>query len=130
MIMPGPSMILGCIMIIKWVFYMCDSNYNAKFWKTYLWSLRVILGTHSYLLTSWGLFKGWSYKTVFYKLLIILARCQRIIYDRWTFSDEIGTFWYLVSKKYHNHSVIIHLVRLWRSENVKIWKIHWKLKYS
>ena len=39
-------------------------------------------------------------------------------------------FWYLVSKKIHNHSVIIHLVRLLRCETVKIWKIHWKLKYS
>ena len=39
-------------------------------------------------------------------------------------------FWYLVSKKIHNHSVIIHLVRLLRCETVKIWKIHGKLKYS
>ena len=36
----------------------------------------------------------------------------------------IGTFWYLVSKKFHNHSVIIHLVRNLRCETVKIWKIH------
>ena len=34
----------------------------------------------------------------------------------------IGTFWYLVSKKFHNHSVIIHLVRNLRCETVKIWK--------
>ena len=46
------------------------------------------------------------------------------------FFNEILTFWYIVSKKIHNHSVIIHLVRLLRCETVKIWKIHWKLKYS
>ena len=40
------------------------------------------------------------------------------------------TFWYLVSKKLHDHSVIIYLVRLLRCETVKIWKIHWKLTYS
>ena len=39
-------------------------------------------------------------------------------------------FLYLVSIKIHYHSVIIHLVRLLRCETVKIWKIHWKLKYS
>ena len=39
-------------------------------------------------------------------------------------------FLYLVSIKIHYHSVIIHLVRLLRCKTVKIWKIHWKLKYS
>ena len=32
-------------------------------------------------------------------------------------------FWYLVSKKNHNYSVIIHLVRLLRCENIKNIKI-------
>ena len=75
-------------------------------------------------------YTGWSYKTVIYKMLIAQARFQPITYDRCTFFDETLTFWYLVSKKFHNHSVIIHLVRLLRSETVKIWKIHWKLMYS
>ena len=38
-------------------------------------------------------------------------------------------FWYLVSKKFHNHSVIINLERLLRCKTVKIVKTHWKLKY-
>ena len=68
---------------------------------------------------------------MFYKLLIAQARFQPKTLERWTFSDEIGTFWYLVSEKFHNHLlVIIHLVRLLRCKTVKIWKIHWKLKYS
>ena len=40
---------------------------------------------------------------------------------------EIGPFWDLVSKKSHNHSVIIHLWRLRRCIIAKISKIHWKL---
>ena len=43
---------------------------------------------------------------------------------------EVGPFRYLVSKKFHNHSVIIHLWRLWRSKTVEICKIHWKLIIS
>ena len=62
--------------------------------------------------------------------LITTARKQPISSDRWHFFLLIGTFWYLVSKKFHNHSVIIHFERLLRCETVKIWKIHWKLKYS
>ena len=34
---------------------------------------------------------------------------------------------YLNTKKSHNHSVFIHLWRLWRSKTVDICKIHWKL---
>ena len=63
-------------------------------------------------------------------MLFAQARFQPITLDRCTFFDETLTFWYLVSKKFHNHSVIIHLVKLLRCETVKIWKIHWKLKYS
>ena len=40
---------------------------------------------------------------------------------------EVGPFRYLVSKKFHNHSVIIHLWRLWRSKTEEICKIYWKL---
>ena len=46
------------------------------------------------------------------------------------FHYYIGTFWYLVSKNFHFHPVIIHLERLLRCETVKICKIHRKLKYS
>ena len=46
------------------------------------------------------------------------------------FHHYTGTFWHLVSKKIHDHPVIIHLERLLRCKTVKLWKIHWKLKYS
>ena len=39
------------------------------------------------------------------------------------------TFWYLSSQKYQRQSVIIHILRLLRCIMVKIWKMHWKLKY-
>ena len=45
----------------------------------------------------------------------------------WCFHfTEIGPFWDLVLKKFHNHSVIIHLWRLRRCIIAKISKIHWK----
>ena len=69
-----------------------------------------------YLLTT-----GWSYKTVIYKLLINQAG----YFFQWYYD-----ILYLVSKIFHNHSVIMHIVRLLMCETVKIWKIHWKLKYS
>ena len=62
--------------------------------------------------------------------LIAQAKKQPISWDTCPFHHYIGTFWYLVSKKFHNHSVTIHLVRLLRCETVKIWKIHWKLMFS
>ena len=58
------------------------------------------------------------------------AKKQPISWDICPFHHYIGTFWYLVSKKFHDHPVIIHLERLLRCKTVKIWKIHWKLKYS
>ena len=42
--------------------------------------------------------------------------------------NEIGPFWDLVLKKIHDHSVIIHLRRLWRFIFVEICKIHLKLR--
>ena len=36
----------------------------------------------------------------------------------------------MISQKFHNHSVIIHLGRLLRCINVKIWKMPWKLRFS
>ena len=59
--------------------------------------------------------------------LITQAKKQPSSSDRWHFFLFIGTFWYLVLKKFHNHSVIVHLWRLWRSKTVDICKIHWKL---
>ena len=59
-----------------------------------------------------------------------LTRKQSVSLKWCHFLPYFSPFWYLVSKKIHNHSVIIHLVRLLRCETVKIWKIHWKLKYS
>ena len=45
----------------------------------------------------------------------------------WCFHcTEIGPFWDLVSKKFHKHSVIIHLWRLWSCIIAEISKIHWK----
>ena len=46
----------------------------------------------------------------------------------WCFHfTEIGPFWDLVSKKFHNHSVIIHL---WRCIIAEISKIHWKSTFK
>ena len=47
---------------------------------------------------------------------------------KWCFYfPETGPFWYLVLDKPYNHSVIIHLWRVWRWIFVKKGKIHWKL---
>ena len=49
----------------------------------------------------------------------------------WCFHfTEIGPFWDLVSKKFHNHSVIIHLWRLRRCIIAKISKIHFIIAIS
>ena len=47
--------------------------------------------------------------------------------DRSYISTESIAFWYMISKKCHNHSVITHIWGLWRCKTVKICKIHWKL---
>ena len=53
-------------------------------------------------------------------------KIQNMSWD-WCFHfTEIGPFWDLVSKKFHNHSVIIHLWRLRRWKIAEISKIHWK----
>ena len=48
--------------------------------------------------------------------------------DRSFIFTESIAFWYMISKKCHNHSVIIHIWGLWRCKTVKICKIHWKLR--
>ena len=70
---------------------------------------------------------GLSVGTVKNFLLIARARKQPISWDRCLFVHQTRTFWYLVSQKINNHSVIIHLWRLLRCISVKILKIHWKL---
>ena len=67
---------------------------------------------------------GWSIMTVKEYELIAQAKKQPISLDICPFHHCIGTFWYLVSKKFHDHPVIIHLERLLRCETVNIWKIH------
>ena len=62
-------------------------------------------------------------------MLIAQAKKQPISWDICPFLHLIGTFWYLVSKEFHDNLIIFHLERLLRCETVKIWKIHWKLKY-
>ena len=52
--------------------------------------------------------------------LIARARKQPISWDRCFFVDETYTFSYLVSKKFHDHSVIIHLYRLFKIIFVEI----------
>ena len=53
-------------------------------------------------------------------------KIQNMSWD-WCFHfTEIGPFWDLVSKKFHNHSVIINLWRLRRCIIAEIPKIHWK----
>ena len=52
--------------------------------------------------------------------LIAWARKQPISWDRCFFVDETYTFSYLVSKKFHDHLVIIHLYRLFKIIFVEI----------
>ena len=55
--------------------------------------------------------------------LITQAIKQSISYNRWHFLLLIGTFWYLVGKKIHNYSEIIHHCSLWRWKTVEICKM-------
>ena len=73
---------------------------------------------------------GWSIITVKEYELIAQARKQPIRGIRCHFVHQIGTFWYLVSKKFHNCLVIIHLSRLLSCITVEICKIHWELMIS
>ena len=54
--------------------------------------------------------------------VIAHAKKQPIRWDACPFYHYIGTFCYLLSKKFHDHSVIVHLVRLLRCETVNICK--------
>ena len=55
-------------------------------------------------------------------------KMQNMSWEGCFYFTEIGPFWDLVSKKIHNHSVIIHFWRLWRCIIAEISKIHWKSK--
>ena len=60
------------------------------------------------------------------KMYMKSLEIQNMSWD-WCFHfTEIGPFWDLVSKIFHNHSVIIHLWRLRRCIIAEISKIHWK----
>ena len=72
---------------------------------------------------------GCFVETVKNYLLIAQAKKKPISLAICPFDYYIGIFWYLVSKKFNDHPVIIHLEILLRCETVQIWKIHWKLKY-
>ena len=66
-------------------------------------------------------------------MLIAQTRYQGINWDRCLFVHYIGTFWYIVSKKFLNHSENIHLWRHWRRKTLEICKLHqnwWFLKVS
>ena len=69
-------------------------------------------------------YTGCSAGTVKNYLLIAQAIKQPISFDMCHFFHWIRTFWYLVSKRIHNHSGIIHLWRLRRCIIEEIWKIH------
>ena len=56
--------------------------------------------------------------------LIAQAKKQPVSLEICPFHNYIGTFLYLVSKKFLDHPVIFHLEILLRCETVKIWKIH------
>ena len=70
---------------------------------------------------------GWFFETDIFKCFI----SQNVkLYERSNYmenSPDRFPFWYLVSQKFHNFLVIIHLWRLLRQVIVRIWKIHWKL---
>ena len=64
---------------------------------------------------------------------VFLGNCQnQYAYERalrykiWAGTGVFISFWDRVSKKFHNHSVIIHLWRLQRCIIAEISKIHWK----
>ena len=99
---------------------------KAPAWHS--WRLTILtVGQQKNLISSFQLATGWSIMTAKEYELITRARKRYIRWERCHFVTLFGTFWYLVSKKSHNHSVIIHLWRLWRSKTVEICKIHRKL---
>ena len=74
---------------------------------------------------------GCFVETVKNYLLIAQAKKKPISWDMCPFHHQIWKFSFIVvSKKIHNHSLIIHLERLCSCKTVKIWKFHWKLKFS
>ena len=65
---------------------------------------------------------GWSIMTVKEYKLSAQAKKHPLSLDTCPFHHYIGTFWYLVSKRFHDQPVIIHLERLLRCETVKYGK--------
>ena len=101
--------------------------------------------TEMLLLHTWLLITGWTCNIIIQEILLLyvqgvsgsLSKCWSLLLRLKShlvaqtgdiFFLFIGTFWYLVSKKFHHYSEIIHLCSLGRLEIVEIWKIHWKLR--
>ena len=70
---------------------------------------------------------GWFFETDIFNCFIF----QNVkLYERSNYmenSPDRFPFWYLVSQKFHNFLVIIHLWRLLRQVIERIWKKNWKL---
>ena len=64
---------------------------------------------------------GWFIMTDKKYELFAQAKKQPLSWDICPFHHYIGTFWYLVFKKFHDHPVIIHLERLLKYGNY--WKV-------
>ena len=59
-------------------------------------------------------------------LFPIQARNHHMSWARCLFSPYTRTFWYMISKKFYDHWLIIHFKKLWRGKNGKFCKIRWK----
>ena len=81
---------------------------------------------NTFWITKKNLTTGCLLETVKDYLLIAQARKQTVSWDMCPFVHSICTSWYLVSKKVHNFSAIIHLWRLQKCIIEEIWKIYWK----
>ena len=70
---------------------------------------------------------GWFFETDIFKFFISQNVKASEKSNHMENSPNKFPFWYLVSQKFHNFLVIIHLWRLLRQVIERIWKLHWKL---
>ena len=98
------------------------------YYTTVLWSHGWDSVTLSYLLYHHT--TGWSTLTVRSNHTLKTEQIFLSLKAKLFFNHNIGSFWFLVSKKIHKHSVINILGRLLGFINVKVWKMPWKLKFS
>ena len=104
-------------------------TWYIRAWNFVFWKLELDTIYFAYLNESpFKYYTGCSLMILEKYQIPTLTRKQSVSLKWCHFLPYPSPFWYLVSKKIHNHSVIIHLVRLLRCETVKIWKIHWILK--